>query len=84
MSIVFHPTVYFKFCIYSGVLTGKFKRDSSPEKTGSRIGFIHSDEKRALQAAPAWSKYNGDDGYWLLLDAMKEIAEKHSKYCSLI
>ena len=32
-----------------------------------------------MQAAPAWSKYNDDDDYWKLMDAMKEIANNHGK-----
>jgi len=64
---------------FSGVLTGKFQRDSSPEKSGSRVGYIHADEKKALQSAPAWSKLNEDEGYWVLMDTMKEIAEKHGE-----
>lgn len=62
-----------------GVLTGKFERDRSPEATGSRIGFIHQDESKAMQAAPAWSKYRDDESYWNLMSVLKDIAQKHGK-----
>ena len=64
---------------FRGLLTGKFERNKTPDEKGSRIGFIHKDESKAAQAAPAWSKYNGDDDYWNLMDAMKEIANSHGK-----
>ncbi|XP_060594702.1 1-deoxyxylulose-5-phosphate synthase YajO-like [Ruditapes philippinarum] len=62
-----------------GLLTGKFERNKTPDAKGSRIGFVHQDESKAMQAAPAWSQYNDDDNYWKLMDAMKEIAKIHGK-----
>ncbi|XP_053375382.1 1-deoxyxylulose-5-phosphate synthase YajO-like [Mercenaria mercenaria] len=62
-----------------GVLTGKFERNKTPDAKGSRIGFVHQDESKAMQAAPAWSKYNDDEGYWNLMDIMKDIAKNHGK-----
>lgn len=65
---------------HRGVLTGKFTRDKSPEATGSRIGFIHQDESKAMQAAPAWTKYKDDESYWNLLSVVKDIAQKHGQF----
>ncbi|KAL3847198.1 hypothetical protein ACJMK2_018121 [Sinanodonta woodiana] len=62
-----------------GILTGKFKRGETPDKTQSRIGFIHQDEKRAIEAAPAWSEYSDNDAYWNLIDILGKIAAKHGK-----
>ncbi|XP_060554464.1 1-deoxyxylulose-5-phosphate synthase YajO-like [Ruditapes philippinarum] len=62
-----------------GLLTGKFERNKTPDAKGSRIGFVHQDESKAMQAAPAWSQYNDDDNYWKLMDAMKDIATNHGK-----
>jgi len=64
----------------SGLLTGKFKRGSKPDKDGSRIGFIHQDESRAMLSAPAWSKYDGDEGFWVLMDTMEAVAKNHGTY----
>ncbi|WAR04022.1 YRPG-like protein, partial [Mya arenaria] len=62
-----------------GMLTGKFKRDSKPDPTGSRIGFVHTDEAKAMQSAPAWSKLNGDEGFWALIDVMEAAAKNHGQ-----
>ncbi|KAL4225822.1 hypothetical protein ACF0H5_013811 [Mactra antiquata] len=62
-----------------GMLTGKFQRDVEPDGSGSRVGYVHKDESKAMQSAPAFSKYNSDDKYWELIDLLKSIAEKHGK-----
>ncbi|KAK3598588.1 hypothetical protein CHS0354_009783 [Potamilus streckersoni] len=62
-----------------GLLTGKFKQGETPDKTQSRIGFVHTDEKRALQSAPAWSNYAENKAYWNLVDVMSKIATTHGK-----
>ncbi|KAL3847197.1 hypothetical protein ACJMK2_018120 [Sinanodonta woodiana] len=62
-----------------GLLTGKFKRGEIPDKTKSRIGFIHTDETRALMCAPAWSNYAENEVYWNLLDVMEKIAVARGK-----
>ncbi|KAH3885322.1 1-deoxyxylulose-5-phosphate synthase YajO-like [Dreissena polymorpha] len=62
-----------------GVLSGKFKREETPDPTSSRIGFIHTDEGKAMQAMPAWSKLRDDDGFWNLMDVMKKAADNHGK-----
>ncbi|KAL3847196.1 hypothetical protein ACJMK2_018119 [Sinanodonta woodiana] len=62
-----------------GLLTGKFKQGETPDKTQSRIGFVHTDENRALQSAPAWSKYSENKEYWNLVDVMGKIATRLGK-----
>ena len=61
---------------FRGLLTGKFKRGVTPEKDKSRIGFIHQYESKALECAPAWSKYIDNDFYWNLMDKLDTIAKK--------
>lgn len=62
-----------------GLLTGKFTRDVTPDATSSRIGYVASNETKALQSAPAWSKYNGDDGFWNLIAKLQGIADINGK-----
>ncbi|KAL4225818.1 hypothetical protein ACF0H5_013808 [Mactra antiquata] len=62
-----------------GILTGKFSRDVKPDAKGSRIGYIHTNESKAMQAAPAWSVYRDDDNYWKLIDSMRSMGGKYGK-----
>ena len=64
-----------------GLLTGKYKRDEKPTASVGRIGIIAEDEKKAMQCAPAWSKYDGDF-YWKLRDGLEQIGKDHGmSYC---
>ena len=62
------------------MLTGKFKHDKAPtDPTSSQVAWVEADpSKRTLQSAPSFSQYKDDERYWSLIDAMKEIAQKHS------
>ena len=62
---------------YRGILTGKFKRNSNPDKSGSRIGFVTSNQSFANQAAPTWSKYDNDEEFWNLMNILEKIAQTH-------
>jgi hypothetical protein len=79
---VYYNVIYNFHYFCSGLLTGKFERNKTPDAKGSRIGFVHQDESKAMQAAPAWSQYNDDDNYWKLMDAMKDIAKTHGRFKS--
>ena len=59
---------------YRGLLTGKFKRDSKPDESGSRIGFATSQEKLVNQAMPSLNAYTNDDKFWNLMSVMEKIA----------
>ena len=61
---------------FSGILTGKYKRGVQPGKSEGRIGVIAQDESKALQSAPAWSKYDSNENYWKLMAAMEKCATK--------
>ncbi|XP_029652557.1 1-deoxyxylulose-5-phosphate synthase YajO-like [Octopus sinensis] len=62
-----------------GFLSGKFKRTEAPSAE-SRIGYTALDEKnRVLETQPGWSTLQSRDDIWLLLDAMKKIAQNHNK-----
>lgn len=62
----------------SGLLTGKFKRDTDPDAKGSRMGLFHKIGNLGT-GMPLWGDYKDNDAYWNLLEAMKVIAEKHEK-----
>ncbi|KAL3847351.1 hypothetical protein ACJMK2_018266 [Sinanodonta woodiana] len=62
-----------------GLLSGKYKRDETPDPLTTRIGFIHTDEKKALSVAPAWSKYRDNEEFWKLMDVIGKIAANHGK-----
>ena len=64
----------------SGMLTGKFSRDTVPnDPSSSRVAWVEEDpKKRAVQSQPSYSQYADDDKYWALIDVMKEIAKKHN------
>ncbi|XP_022343166.2 1-deoxyxylulose-5-phosphate synthase YajO-like [Crassostrea virginica] len=62
-----------------GILTGKYKRGVQPGKSEGRIGVIAQDESKALQSAPAWSKYDSNENYWKLMAAMEKCATKAGK-----
>ena len=66
------------FCIISsGLLTGKFKRDSKPEETKSRLGHVLSTKVAATQAAPSWNSYVNDEIYWNLMSTLERIAKNN-------
>lgn len=63
------------------MLTGKYKRGKKPQPTAGRIGIVAQDESKAMQIAPAWSKYDNNAEYWKLVEGMGRIAkEKGSHY----
>ena len=62
---------------FSGVLTGKYKRDEKLDHTSGRIAFVAKDESKAMQAAPAWSQYANNESYWSLIKTMEEIGKAH-------
>ncbi|CAG2206069.1 unnamed protein product [Mytilus edulis] len=64
---------------FSGVLTGKYKRDEKLDHTSGRIAFVAKDESKAMQAAPAWSQYANNESYWSLIKTMEEIGKAHEK-----
>ncbi|KAJ8310893.1 hypothetical protein KUTeg_012758 [Tegillarca granosa] len=61
------------------MLTGKFKRGEKLDTEKSRIGFVSKDESKAMQIAPAWSKYSDNESYWKLIELMDQIAKNHGK-----
>ena len=67
--------IFTVFC--SGLLTGKFKRDSKPDESESRIGFVTSKEKLANQAMPSLNNYTNDENFWNLMSIMERIANNH-------
>lgn len=72
---------YYYFFYFRGVLTGKYKRGEKLDPVSGRIAHIAKDETKAMQSAPAWSKYANDESYWNLLDVMEQIGKRHgNKY----
>ena len=63
--------------VFSGLLTGKFKRTSKPEETKSRLGHVLSTKSTATQAAPSWNDYVVDEKYWDLMSSLERIANNH-------
>lgn len=66
--------------LYSGMLTGKFKRDAAPtDPSSSRVAWVEANiKKRVTQSSPSFSQYKDDERYWSLIESMKGIAQKHS------
>lgn len=62
-----------------GVLTGKYSRGEKLDTVGGRIAHIAKDESKAMQSAPAWSRYENNESYWNLISVMREIGEAHGK-----
>lgn len=67
-----------------GMLTGKYTRGVRPDVSAGRIGIVAQDESQAMQIAPAWSQYEGQEHYWRLLEAMGEIAKEQGKTISQV
>ena len=68
--------VYFHTLHYSGLLTGKFKREEKPDAERSRIGLFHKLGDFGVNV-PQWENYKSSESYWNLLDGMKTIAKAH-------
>ena len=70
----------FFYILFSGMLTGKYKRGTVPtDPTSSRVAWVEEDpSKRWFESQPSYSEYANDDKYWALIDTMKEIAKKHN------
>ncbi|XP_062584729.1 1-deoxyxylulose-5-phosphate synthase YajO-like [Saccostrea cucullata] len=62
-----------------GMLTGKYKRGVRPPMGAGRIGLVAQDESRAIEIAPAWSRYDNNEAFWKLLEGMEKIAKEHGK-----
>lgn len=58
-------------------MTGKYKRNEQLDPSSGRIAFISQNEKHAMQAAPAWSKYCDNESYWKLISTMESIGKAH-------
>jgi len=64
-----------------GLLTGKFQRGQPPpDPSSSRVAWVEADQQsRTNQSHPSLSQYGGNEQFWDLLDAMRRVAEAHSK-----
>jgi hypothetical protein len=67
------------FLHFRGVLTGKYKRGEKLDPVSGRIAHIAKDETKAMQSAPAWSKYANNESYWNLLDVMEQVGKRFGK-----
>lgn len=67
-------------CVFSGMLTGKYKRGQKPQPTAGRIGIVAQDESKAMQIAPAWSQYDNNAEYWKLVEGMGRIAKEKGSH----
>ncbi|KAH3711272.1 1-deoxyxylulose-5-phosphate synthase YajO-like [Dreissena polymorpha] len=62
-----------------GMLTGKFKREETPDPAGSRAGYMAAKKSEGKTTFSNWDEFNNDDNYWKLIDIIKKIAEKKGK-----
>ncbi|KAK3094476.1 hypothetical protein FSP39_002247, partial [Pinctada imbricata] len=60
----------------NGLLTGKYKRDKTPEASQGRVGFMLGSGSFMLDS---WSTYSNDEKFWNIQDKLTSIAGKHSK-----
>lgn len=63
---------------YSGLLTGKYKKDVVPDEKQNRMGIIKKMESKVN--LPDWSNYQNNEAYWDLIETMKTIAGNHGRY----
>lgn len=62
-----------------GMLTGKFKRNQTPDATGSRAGYMQSKKEEGKTTMSSWEEFRNDDKYWNLIAIMEKIAKAHGK-----
>ena len=68
------------FYDFSGILTGKYKRNESLEAhEGSRIQVAQANPLD-FPNLPKADKLNKDDKFWEMMDIMKEAASQHGEY----
>ena len=63
--------------VFSGLLTGKYKRDETPTASLGRIGAVAENEEQALAVAPAWSKLG--EFYWKLREGLEQIGKEQGR-----
>lgn len=62
----------------SGLLTGKFKREETPDADQSRVGLLNK-IGNFNTSLPEWSKIKNDEQYWTLIEIMTPIAKAQDK-----
>ena len=60
----------------SGMLTGKFKRNSAPNPKDGRAGYLEAMRREGKPTWSYWDDVANDDTFWNLLDIMKQVADK--------
>ena len=60
--------------LFSGLLTGKFKREETPNAEQSRVGLLNKIGNIGTNF-PEWSKVQNDENYWNLIEGMTPIAK---------
>ena len=66
---------------YSGLLTGKFKRDMaiSEDPESSRVAWVEADTSRSNQSHPSLQEWADKDMFWELTDTLTDIATAHGR-----
>ena len=75
---------FFKFlyCCFSGMLTGKFKKDVVPDAGSSRAGYLASLKREGKSNMSYYEGIANEDRFWKLLDVMEDTAKIHGRYAS--
>ena len=72
---------YIHFCIltFSGMLTGKYKReDKAEDHKGTRLEKA-STASLDLPNVPSLDRLRGNDKFWELMDVMRDTAKNHGE-----
>ena len=76
--------IFFKFlyCCFSGMLTGKFKKDVVPDAGSSRAGYLASLKREGKSNMSYYEGIANEDRFWKLLDVIEDTAKIHGRYAS--